>query len=628
MASNIFLNKAFMAYFGRPADLSAVTDFASVSEAQVQQSFAASAESRDLFGDTFNAKQINSFYQALFGRDAEQAGIDYWLDRVNDGTYTKAGASIAILEGAQNADAVAIANKLLTSSKFTSSLSPDKTLYAGTADAILARDFLKTISEQNATQAQIDKILAEIEGSSAVEKPTTPVEPIAGQTYALTVGADNLSPNAAVAASKTTAGDDLVRAVTANSLETTDAIDAGTGVDTLKANFTVTDATGADDAQTTLTVKPLLSNLEKVFVNATLSNGTGQAGGGMDGAVATLDLTDATGVQELWNEGSTASATTANATSAVNFTNVKLSTTVGVKDTTVSTNVTFAAATGAADAATIVLADAGTATASALITVGTIEKLTLNSTTGSVTAVTANEVILQAAQAETVIITGDQNLKLNLTSLPFANVVDASAFTKSLSLLFFTSGTGVVAAGVTIKSGVGADIIDVADISGGPKFTVDLGVGADTLSISSTAFHKITLGDGADTVNLGTSTSKAIDVSSATRLATSVIEITDFKSGTDTLNITNGGTGTEITLTGTQLATINNSSDLLTAAKAAAALLGTPATDGTTVTFQFGGDSYVLVDEQQTTANTLETGDVLIKLTGVTSTVAADVVVS
>jgi hypothetical protein len=234
---------------------------------------------------------------------------------------------------------------------------------------------------------------------------------------------------------------------------------------------------------------------------------------------------------------------------------------------------------------------------------------------------------VNAVQAETVAINGDQSLTLMLANNQFVTSVDASALTKALFLSFFTTQASTTA-GVMIKAGVGADTINLFEPSAGAKVTVDLGAGADTLNISAIAFHKITLGDGADTVNLFTATSpKAIDVSSAARLAASVIEITDFKSGIDFLKITSGGTGTETILNGTQLAQIAASSSLLTAAQAAASLLNAT-NDGTTVTFQFGGDSYVLVDEQQTTANTLETGDVLIKLTGVTSTIAADVVVS
>lgn len=389
----------------------------------------------------------------------------------------------------------------------------------------------------------------------------------------------------------------------------------------------MTDAALADNAQTTLTVQPLLKGVEKVFVNATLTSGTGAVAAGLDGALFTLNATDATGVTELWNEGSTASADTADAVSSVNFTGVKLATTVGVKDTTTTTNVTFASATGAADAATIALADAGVVGTAAAITVAAIENLTINSTTGSVAAVTANNVAVTAANAETITITGDQNLTLGLgANSPAAATIDSSAFTKALTLNF-TTATAATTAGVTIKNGAGADTINLTEVNAGSKVTVDLGAGNDTLNIGSTAFHKITLGDGTDTVNLNTATNaKAIDVSTAAKLAASVIEITDFKSGTDVLNITNGGAGAEINLTGTQLATIAASSSLLTAAQAAAALLGGGA-DGGTIAFQYGSDTYVLVDEAQGVANTLEAGDLLIKLTGVTSLVAADIVV-
>jgi hypothetical protein len=544
---------------------------------------------------------ITKFYTFSLGRAPEAGATDYWVAKLNLPETTEGTVIRDMIYAVKNYKAPATGTA--AEMAFAKQAIASNDLFANRAD--VAYYYAMKGGDVAGTAKALDGVTNDLSTLATAKAAVDAyISAGSGQTFSLAVGADNLSPNSAVAASKTTAGDDLVRAVTANSLETNDSIDTGAGIDTLRANFTGTN--------TALTVKPLLNNLEKVFVNATLSN-TGQF---------TLDLADATGVKELWNEGST---TTNN--SSVRFDNVKLDTIVGVKDTTVRTDVIFAGATGATDAATIALADAGTAAATAQINVGAIEKLTINSTTGSVDAVTTNNVVVNAVQAETVAINGDQSLTLMLANNQFVTSVDASALTKALFLSFFTTQASTTA-GVMIKAGVGADIINLFEPSAGAKVTVDLGAGADTLNISAIAFHKITLGDGADTVNLFTATSpKAIDVSSAARLAASVIEITDFKSGIDFLKITSGGTGTETILNGTQLAQIAASSSLLTAAQAAASLLNAT-NDGTTVTFQFGGDSYVLVDEQQTTANTLETGDVLIKLTGVTSTIAADVVVS
>lgn len=50
---------------------------------------------------------ISRDYQVLFGRPAEQAGLDYWGGLVRNGTFTVASVGEAIAKGAQNADIVA-----------------------------------------------------------------------------------------------------------------------------------------------------------------------------------------------------------------------------------------------------------------------------------------------------------------------------------------------------------------------------------------------------------------------------------------------------------------------------------------------------------------------------------------
>ena len=61
MATKAFLEKAYLAYFGRPVDSTGLTDYASSTDAQVADAFAASAESKALYGATFNYAQINAF---------------------------------------------------------------------------------------------------------------------------------------------------------------------------------------------------------------------------------------------------------------------------------------------------------------------------------------------------------------------------------------------------------------------------------------------------------------------------------------------------------------------------------------------------------------------------------------
>lgn len=418
-----------------------------------------------------------------------------------------------------------------------------------------------------------------------------------GQTFTLTVGADSLSPNSAVAANRTTEGNDLIRAVTNNSLETLDSIDGGAGIDTLRANF--------DTSAGAVTTRPLLNSVELIFLNANANTNA-----------FTFNAADTTGAQQIWSEGSVIAA---GGTIAIN--NVKLGTTVGVKDSAAAVTFAFAGATGNADAATLALADS-----TANVTIDAIENVTVNSTTGSIAATTVNTGTLTFAAAEKVVVTGDQALTTTITA---GNVkeIDASAFSKALTL---THTTGPSA--VTIKGGVGADTFNITDDTN-DKVTIDMGAGNDTLNIRTNAFHNITTGAGNDTINItfAAATHKSIDISSAAKLAESAIVITDFTSGADVLNIAAAVGGAKIVLTGTQLSTVAGSSNLLTATQAAftaaAATKGGALVAGDGFSFQFGGNTYVVVDGN-TTANSLSTDDLIIQLTGVTSVVAADLAIS
>ena len=166
MASKLFLEKAYLAYFGRPVDPTGLVAFANSTEAEVAAAFSASPESKALFGPTFGAAQINLIYQTLFGRDAEPAGIKYWLYEVERGALTPTGAALGILDGARNSDITAAANKLAASAAFTASLDTVVEIqgYAGNDAAAVARDFLKSITATPATEAQVAATVANSTG--------------------------------------------------------------------------------------------------------------------------------------------------------------------------------------------------------------------------------------------------------------------------------------------------------------------------------------------------------------------------------------------------------------------------------------------------------------------------------
>jgi hypothetical protein len=144
------LQQLYLAYFGRPADpggLAYYTSQAGLSIWDVASAFSASPESQSLYGPAFGESEIQRIYHNLFNRDAEADGVLYWSHQVASGKLTAAGAALGILLGAQNGDAVTIANKLLVAGAFTAAVkSPEQVGgYSGDLAAGAVRDYFSGI---------------------------------------------------------------------------------------------------------------------------------------------------------------------------------------------------------------------------------------------------------------------------------------------------------------------------------------------------------------------------------------------------------------------------------------------------------------------------------------------------
>jgi hypothetical protein len=168
------LEQLYLAYFGRPADFQGVVYYTSIptaTMADVAVAFSTSAESQALYGSTVSPAMINAIYNNLFNRDAEPAGLAYWYGVVSSGQLTAAGAALAILNGAQNADAVAIQNKLAAATAFTAALDTTTEIlgYSGQDAAALARTQLHTVTSDPATlTAYLANITTEVNEVVAV----------------------------------------------------------------------------------------------------------------------------------------------------------------------------------------------------------------------------------------------------------------------------------------------------------------------------------------------------------------------------------------------------------------------------------------------------------------------------
>lgn len=142
---------AYIAFYGRPADVAGQSYWMD----QLQKSggnltaiidaFGNSVESKALYGASSVDQQVSNVYHQLYNRAADTAGLNYWVDQINTGKVSLAGAALAIFNGSVGSDKAQINNKLVVASAFTDSLAHNSTansLYAGDTAATHARSYL------------------------------------------------------------------------------------------------------------------------------------------------------------------------------------------------------------------------------------------------------------------------------------------------------------------------------------------------------------------------------------------------------------------------------------------------------------------------------------------------------
>jgi len=150
------VQKAYIAYYGRPAD-SGGQDFwvtqlmANDSKlSSIINTFGNSAEFNDRFGMLSNSQLIDNIYQQLFARAPDAGGKQFYLDSLNSEKRTLQNISLAILSGAKGNDALIIANKLAVSRRFTANVDDSSFEYNG-------------IEAANAAKALLDQVNTDLE---------------------------------------------------------------------------------------------------------------------------------------------------------------------------------------------------------------------------------------------------------------------------------------------------------------------------------------------------------------------------------------------------------------------------------------------------------------------------------
>jgi hypothetical protein len=156
------LEKAYIAYFGRPADpagikfwVDAVNHSGSVTE-MVNQ-FGNSTEYQNLYSHATSNDIVTSLYQHLFNRAPETAGLNFWAQNLDAGKVTVASIAFELVNGAQNSDLTILNEKVAAATTFTASLDTQREvdLYSNDTSASNARKWLSTIGTDHAANVQV-----------------------------------------------------------------------------------------------------------------------------------------------------------------------------------------------------------------------------------------------------------------------------------------------------------------------------------------------------------------------------------------------------------------------------------------------------------------------------------------
>ena len=175
------ISQVYLAYVGRPPDQSGLDFYANASQAQVVSDVSTSPEATSLSltrsTGTFE-EQVDEVYVHLFGRRADAEGKSYWASELEAGRLSPDQLALAVLNGAQNDDALTIANKLQVIDTFTNQLTGNdefSSTFTGAAAAQSLRGFLSNVGPDEAsleaalslTQTVVDLIIANEGGSKA-----------------------------------------------------------------------------------------------------------------------------------------------------------------------------------------------------------------------------------------------------------------------------------------------------------------------------------------------------------------------------------------------------------------------------------------------------------------------------
>lgn len=429
------VQKAYIAFYGRPADPAGLTYWATRIDAaggnisSIITAFGNSAEATALFGSMSNAQAVNTLYNQIFGRDADITGLNFYVGKLLDGSYTLVDIAQRIIDGATSGtDKTIVTNKLAAAQSFTDAIdtASEMIAYAGNDAAESARDWMSTV---DSTTASVTAAQATI--SATLESLGTA---ITGETYTLTTSADGFTG--------TNANDLFVAG--ASRLSGDDSLNGGAGTDVLRATIGNGGSVGA----------PSLSNIEVLEITSR-------------DASASIDLSNAAGYTAVKVDG-----TNNLAVSGLSYNPTVVITNQYSADLTLA----LAANTATAQLATLQVDSVNTAFD---LVAATVDHLTINAV-GDVGFGTGT----QLAEASAITVLGNGDVTLNFNSANSGAKLSASFTAVNATALVgdLTLEVGSANAATTkVYGGSGNDKVVFADGAMSSEDSVDGNAGTDTV---------------------------------------------------------------------------------------------------------------------------------------------------
>lgn len=155
----------YVAYYGRPGDAGGITYWAERLQSSggdwsaVIDAFGNSLEYEQRYGDLNNDSLVNSIYQQLLGREADDGGLAFYVGGLESGEFSIASIALKINNGVQNDDVMIVSNKLAVANRYT-----EYVVAAGADYGLGAIDAAKNLLDSvNGSDASLDSAMSGVE---------------------------------------------------------------------------------------------------------------------------------------------------------------------------------------------------------------------------------------------------------------------------------------------------------------------------------------------------------------------------------------------------------------------------------------------------------------------------------